>query len=60
MLLRFGVDEYAALVVGVVQLRTIRTDTTANSQKYLRGAHHSECRRKEVDPERVPIAGAKC
>lgn len=52
-----SVVEYASLAIGVVQLCTVRSDAPASSQKNLRGGQHAQCRRNEIDPKRVPVAG---
>jgi hypothetical protein len=52
--------EYAAFVIGVVQLGAEWTATAPSSQKNLRRDQHAERRGNEIDPKRVPVTGAKC
>jgi len=52
--------EDATLVVGVVEFGTVRSGTAANLQKNLGRAEHAQRQRYEIDPNRVPIAGAQC
>jgi hypothetical protein len=54
-----SVVEDAALVIGMVQLGAVGTDTIASSKKNLGGGQHAECRRDEIDPKLLPVHGVK-
>src|ERR1700739_1962470 len=54
-----SVAENAALVIGVAELCTIRTNAVARSKKNLAGDQHTQGWCKEIKPKCVPVTGVK-
>src|SRR5216683_1128715 len=57
---RSRVAEDAALVVVVMQLRTIRAFALTGQKKNLSRRQHAHWWRDEIDPKGVPVAGIQC
>ena len=47
-----------SLVVVVMQLRAVGRNSLANPEKDIGAGKHAHSRRNEIDPHRLPVAGA--
>ena len=59
-MISYSVAEYAALVIGVVQLCAVGRNTSTDPKKNLSGNYHAQRGRNKIDPKRVPVTGVEC